>query len=140
DWPRRVNFATTWHGARLPASPAAPIMRKWPETSSAGGARHGQRNRDHHTMPIRPLLAGLMALLVAPLATPASAQTSGQNIGVAAAVQNDVVGVVRGSSRALSSGQSVVRDQTIRTGDASMAQLLFLDETSLSVGPRSEVT
>lgn len=77
----------------------------------------------------------MAALLAGPMAVPALAQ----NIGVAAAVKNDVFGVVGGAERPLAAGNDVVRDQLIRTGTAASAQVLFLDETSLSVGPNSEV-
>ena len=61
------------------------------------------------------------------------------NIGVTSAVQNQVDGVQGGASEALAAGSHVFQDEVIRTGAKSMAQLLFLDETSLSVGPQSEV-
>jgi hypothetical protein len=81
------------------------------------------------------LFAG--AILAAPLmAGPASAQSK---VGVASAVKNDVQGIAGGSGRALSPGSSVFEQETVRTGAESIAQLLFLDQTSLSVGPRSEV-
>jgi hypothetical protein len=57
-------------------------------------------------------------------------------IGVASAVKNDVQG---GDSRALVAGSSVFEQERVRTGAESVAQLLFLDQTSLSVGPQSEV-
>lgn len=61
-------------------------------------------------------------------------------IGVAAAIQNEVEGVQGGASRSLAAGSQVFQEETIRTGAQSMAQLLFLDETSLSIGPLSDVT
>jgi FecR protein len=69
----------------------------------------------------------------------ASAQGTGK-IGVASAVSNRVESVVGGGARPLSVGGDVFARQMVRTGDASTAQLLFLDETSLSIGPSSEVT
>ena len=59
------------------------------------------------------------------------------NIGVAAAVKNVVTA---GGGRSLAAGGEVFQDETITTGVNSMTQLIFLDETSLSVGPESEVT
>lgn len=61
-------------------------------------------------------------------------------IGVAAAVQNSVQGVQGGSPRALSVGSEVFSNERIRTGQASTAQLLFLDKTSVSIGPQAELT
>lgn len=56
-------------------------------------------------------------------------------IGVAAAVQNQVFG----NAQPLSTGSSVFANERIRTGDASSAQLQFVDQTNLAVGPKSEV-
>jgi hypothetical protein len=82
------------------------------------------------------LLAG--AVLLSPVVLGWSHAAS--KVGVASAVRNDVEGVQGGSSRALSTGSSVFEQERIRTGAESVAQLLFLDQTTLSVGPRSEVT
>jgi len=73
----------------------------------------------------------------------ASEEASAQNvakIGVASAVKNSVEGATGGSVRPLAAGSSVFAREVVRTGDESTAQLLFLDETSLSIGPQSEVT
>jgi hypothetical protein len=61
-------------------------------------------------------------------------------IGVAAAITNDVQGMAGTTPIPLKVGSEVFTNQRIRTGDASNAQLLFLDETSLNVGPKSEIT
>jgi hypothetical protein len=53
-------------------------------------------------------------------------------------VKNRVEGS-RGN-RTLNSGSDVFAREVVSTGADSMAQLLFLDETSLSIGPQSEVT
>jgi hypothetical protein len=63
-----------------------------------------------------------------------------ERIGVAAAAQNEVSGIQGGNTRALAAGSQVFQEEMIRTGAQSMAQLLFLDETSLSIGPLSEIT
>jgi hypothetical protein len=60
--------------------------------------------------------------------------------GVAATVSNLVFGVLRGDVRSLSTGSEVFTDQVVRTGGASTADLRLLDETSISVGPDSEIT
>lgn len=56
-------------------------------------------------------------------------------IGVAAAVKNQVFG----NAQPLSNGSGIFANERIRTGDASTAQLQFLDQTNLAVGPKSEV-
>jgi hypothetical protein len=60
-------------------------------------------------------------------------------IGIASAVKNDVQASLAGPPKPLATGNDVFANQRIRTGEASTAQLLFLDETSVSVGPRSEL-
>jgi hypothetical protein len=63
-----------------------------------------------------------------------------RRIGVAAATKNSVEATLAGKTRQLSAGTEVFASEAVRTGEASAAQLLFLDETSLSIGPRSQVT
>jgi hypothetical protein len=77
--------------------------------------------------------------MVLPLAgvAPSSAATKG--IGVASAIVNHVVGTNGGRSRALSVGSAVFSNEHIRTSDASSAQLLLLDKTSLSIGPHADL-
>lgn len=59
-----------------------------------------------------------------------------QKIGVAAIVQNDVT---RGQSTPINAGENVVRNETVRTGQASSAKIVFLDDTNLAVGPTTTV-
>ncbi|MES1155487.1 MAG: FecR family protein, partial [Pseudorhodoplanes sp.] len=66
--------------------------------------------------------------------------TAESKIGVAAAVKNQVEGLQGGAPRTLAAGSEVFANERIRTGEASTAQLLFLDKTSLSVGPRAELS
>src|SRR5262245_23606625 len=62
-----------------------------------------------------------------------------QKVGVASAVKNDVQRISPAPSQQMSAGSELVANQRIRTGDASSAQLLFLDETSVSMGARSDL-
>lgn len=84
-------------------------------------------------MPARFLRLALVPLALAAVTVPATAAT---DIGAAAAIKNDV----KGSGTALAVGSRVYQNQVITTGAESLAQLMFLDETTLSVGPKSEVT
>lgn len=68
----------------------------------------------------------------------AQAQPSNR-IGVASAVRAQVTATLASQQRTLATGNPVFQDEVIRTGAASVAQLLFADQTTLSVGPRSEV-
>ncbi len=72
-------------------------------------------------------------------ATPAAAQTG--HIGAAAAVRNQVTATrPQGETQNLAAGNRVFQEQTITTGANSVAQLLFNDQTTLSIGQRSQVT
>ena len=82
---------------------------------------------------LRPLL--FLSIVVAiPMA--AATNAVAEKIGVAAAVVNQVQG---GNNRSLSVGSDVFAHEHIRTSDASTAQLLFLDKTSVSIGPRADL-
>src|SRR6185295_10763284 len=70
----------------------------------------------------------------------AKASLAAPKIGVAAAVNNHVESIDGDSVRTLKNGADVFTNEKIRTGNASTAQLLFLDQTVLSVGAKSEVT
>jgi hypothetical protein len=78
-------------------------------------------------------LAAVAAALMLAGATPALAS----KIGVASAIKNDVQG---SNSRALSVGSDLFTNERVRTGVESTAQFLFLDKTSLSIGPQAELT
>ena len=84
-------------------------------------------------------LAALRLMLLTGAAHFEAAHAAG-NIGVAAAAQNDVNGITGGAAQSVVAGSHIFQNEVIKTGAKSMAQLLFLDETSLSVGPQSEVT
>lgn len=60
-------------------------------------------------------------------------------IGVASVVVNKVESISGSDSRSLSVGSGVFTNERIRTRDASSAQLLFLDKTSLSIGPNADL-
>jgi hypothetical protein len=61
-------------------------------------------------------------------------------IGVASAVTNDVQGFEGGKPRALAAGSGVFANERLRTGIASSAQLLFIDKTTVAIGPQAELT
>jgi outer membrane immunogenic protein len=70
----------------------------------------------------------------------ATASLAQSPIGSAASVQNQVHGTIGGGTQPIAAGNSVFQNERVRTGDASQAQLVFLDQTNLDVGPKSEVT
>lgn len=84
------------------------------------------------------LIAATLAAAMTAGATAPSAQTA-SDIGVAATVINRVEGTVGQQTSAKKTGDRVFQEELIRTGDSSKGQLLFRDETSLTIGPESEV-
>lgn len=79
-----------------------------------------------------------LALLFAVQSTASLAQ-SPSKIGNAANTKNSVQGVVEGSTQTFSNGSDLYANETVRTGAASVADLQFIDELKMSVGPVSEV-
>jgi hypothetical protein len=63
-----------------------------------------------------------------------------QHIGSTAIAHNDVTRDLRGAMGRLTAGDSVYRNEVVRTGADSTAKLVFLDSTNLGVGPISSVT
>jgi hypothetical protein len=73
------------------------------------------------------------------LALQGAALAQEPGIGSAKSAKNKVQGVVGGQTQDLRTGSQVYSNETVRTGDAAVADLVFLDDTNLSVGPISEV-
>ena len=86
---------------------------------------------------MKPLYRGALAL-TAVVACAASA-TGVETIGVTAGVQNQVIGKMGAKSWSLVRGEGLFQDENIITSKDSATQLLFRDETSLTVGPESTV-
>lgn len=68
--------------------------------------------------------------------TPVLAQA---NIGSAVRVERNVIGSYAGRTRSLATGDGVLANENIKTENASVAQLRFLDQSSLTIGPSSSV-
>lgn len=70
----------------------------------------------------------------------ADAQTQTPEIGNVAAVNRDMSGTPPGvDRRLLSLGNEVVQDERIETTDVGSGQLLFADQTSLTVSPNTDI-
>ena len=64
-----------------------------------------------------------------------------QRVGAAAAVNEQATGTPPGQgARPLIIGQEVVYNERITTANVGQTQLLFLDESSMSIGPNSDLT
>jgi hypothetical protein len=81
----------------------------------------------------------LYATSIVAVAWCATFSAAAEGIGVASAVVNQVVGSYGGRNYPLSVGNAVFSNERIETSDASSAQLLLLDKTSLSIGPHAEL-
>ncbi|HLI11415.1 MAG TPA: FecR domain-containing protein [Alphaproteobacteria bacterium] len=70
-----------------------------------------------------------------------SAQAEAERVGVTAAVNPAATGhPPEGATRALFVGADVLHDERIVTTDSGQAQLLFLDQSALTVAPNSDIT
>ena len=87
------------------------------------------------TMPILIVLAAALA------GSPAIAQpaTARPDIGVSAIVVNQVRATVGSDDRQLRVGDRVFQNERIDTGANARAQIIFRDETTITVGPNSSV-
>src|SRR5207249_4551269 len=62
-----------------------------------------------------------------------------QEIGTAAAVNPAAQARGQGGSRTIIIGQSIAHRERIQTTSAGSVQLLFVDKTSMTIGPNSDV-
>ena len=69
----------------------------------------------------------------------AGAAFAQESIGSTATAQNQVTRELSGAAAPLVVGDSVYRNEVVRTGTESLAKLVFLDSTNLAVGPTSRV-
>ena len=82
------------------------------------------------------LLVGLVALLLG-----GGSALGQERVGISSAVNEQATGTPPGqAARRLIIGQEVVFNERIATTEVGQTQLLFLDESSLSVGPNSDLT
>jgi hypothetical protein len=90
-------------------------------------------------MPARLALRIVLTLAVFVGVHPSLAQTA-RDIGVAATVVNRMDGTLSAQRRTIGSGDRLFADEVVDTAKDGKGQLLFLDETSLTVGPESHLT
>src|SRR6266436_8620582 len=76
--------------------------------------------------------------LIAALSSTAHGQVP-LKVGQAEVIRNEVVSVGDTELVRVSVGDQVVRDETLRTSDDSHARIRLLDDTKLSLGPRSTI-
>jgi hypothetical protein len=69
----------------------------------------------------------------------ATAANAEPRIGVAASTRPNAEGIVGANTQTLLAGSEIYANETVRTGNLGVADLVFLDRTNLSVGPTSEV-
>lgn len=79
------------------------------------------------------------AVLFAAPATTTNAETRSTTIGVAASITPSAEGGTGTVFQTLAPGSELHASETVRTGDAGKADLVFVDRTNLTVGPTSEV-
>src|SRR5262245_45212517 len=77
-----------------------------------------------------------LSLLLLSGTRPAQAQ---RNIGSAIVIEREVSAALAGRIRRLRTGHGVFLNDNVRTANASAAQLQFLDQTRLRIGPATSV-
>ncbi|MCW8930263.1 MAG: FecR domain-containing protein [Gammaproteobacteria bacterium] len=81
-----------------------------------------------------------LALSALGLAVSTAAIAAPEKAGVASKVNPVVEGQIKSEeSRVIFVGSDIFRDETIRTGETGQTHLMFLDQSSLSMGPDSEL-
>src|SRR6516164_1870443 len=81
----------------------------------------------------------LATILFAMPSTTGNAETRSAAIGVAASITPSAESCVGTVFQTLAPGSELHASETVRTGDAGKADLVFIDRTNLTVGPTSEV-
>jgi FecR protein len=81
-------------------------------------------------------IPGLLMMVL--LAMPSAPSWAGDRIGVAASTNPNADGITAGNSQPLVAGSEVYANETVRTGNLGQADLVFVDNTNLTVGPTSE--
>src|SRR5690242_17122862 len=82
-------------------------------------------------------LAAAVAATVLAAAPPAGAQ----RVGVSSAVNPATIGrPPGGSDKTLLVGENIVFNEHIATGPEGQTQILFVDESAISIGPSSDMT
>jgi hypothetical protein len=77
-----------------------------------------------------------ICLLAGFASAPAFAQA---RVGEAAVIKHEVVRVIGSAASQISVGDSVLRDEVVRTGLDSAARLVMADSTNLSLGPNATI-
>jgi len=73
------------------------------------------------------------------LAMLSAAVADSVKVGLADTVRNDVASINGATSVKLNAGDDVARDDVVQTKDDSDAKIVLLDDTRLSIGPRSSI-
>ena len=90
-----------------------------------------------HSMQVKNAATPIIFAMV--FAFQAQALAQDPKIGSAEAAKNKVEGIIGGQSEPVSKGTALYSNETVRTGENGVADLVFLDSTNLTVGPISEV-
>ena len=90
-------------------------------------------------MNLRQLACYLSSLLIA-AAFAGNSALAETRVGEAAVVKNEVVRVNASGGAQINVGDSLLRDEVVRTGLDSATRLVMADSTNLSLGPSSTIT
>jgi len=83
-------------------------------------------------------VASALALTLAATLLCCASTAFAQSIGSASAIKNEVQGIRGTATRTLAAGGAVYNDDEVKTGADSLAQLLFVDQSTFSIAANSE--
>ncbi len=83
--------------------------------------------------------AWLCCLLTVAVVDASVAARADETIGVASVVRNDVSGALPSGDVKINIGESVIRNEIVKTAEDSSTKLVFVDSTNLSIGPKATV-
>ena len=86
------------------------------------------------------MLSCLLALALALVASPTQSFAAQTGVGSAGKVVNQVSGALQSKVRKIALKDEVYNNEKISTGSESATEIVFKDETTLTIGPDSDVT
>lgn len=87
----------------------------------------------------RPMRAAALSTVVLCATLALGATARAQQVGETTVVRNEVARIKGTARNAVAPGDQVFRDEAIQTGADSLAKIVFLDQTNLSIGPNARV-
>ena len=99
-------------------------------------SQHGARSRPSFLLS-GYVLGAAVASISALAALPHKAQA--QQIGTAGAVNPASKGTIGGATKVIELGSAIIHKERVETSDKGSVQLVFIDKTTMNIGPNSSL-